>query len=199
MEEQNNYEEHAENFYNLLEKVGNNRSFKTPLGSHKNYIEHIVLRNYQDYVVSAGIINDNLTPLGENKREEFRHYFNTIISMEHILDYMYYELKDTFYPSIRFDEFKTNLQEEHNILTQISDTANALKHCIRAYRGKIQKDKKHAKDIVTSEVRVNISLSKGLQDINQEFNYDSQILIEGFEFWWGYINGKFEIKLTEGV
>lgn len=199
MEEQNNYEEQAENFYNLLEKVGNNRSFKTSLGSHKNYIEHIVLRNCQDYMVTAGIINDNLTPLGENKREEFRHYFNAIVSMEHILDYMYYELKDECYPAIRFDQFKTNIQKEHNILEQISDTANALKHCIRAYRGEIQKDKKHAKDIVTSEVRVNISLSNGLQDITQDFNYDSQLLIDGFKFWWEYINGKKEINPIEGA
>lgn len=194
MEEQHNYEEHAENFYNLLEKVGSNRSFKTPLGSHKNYIEHIVLRNCQDYVVTAGIINDNLTPLGENKREEFRHYFNAIVSMEQILDYLYFETKDNCKIKIGQRNFKKNILNQHPILKEISETANAFKHCITK-----NPDKKNARDTVKNEIKANISLSKGLQDITQDFNYDSQILIDGFKFWLEYINSKNEIKIIEGA
>ncbi|MDD3593840.1 MAG: hypothetical protein PHX18_04335 [Candidatus Gastranaerophilales bacterium] len=187
-------EEQAENFYNLLKKVGTNRSFKTPLGSHKNYIEHIVLRNCQDYITTAGIINDNLTPLGKNKREEFRHYFNAIVSMEQILDYLYFETKDNYKIKIGQSNFKKNILNQHPILKEISETANAFKHCITN-----NPDKKNAKDAVTSTIKTNISLSKGLQDITQEFNYDSQILIDGFNFWWGYVNGKIKITFTEGA
>ncbi len=187
-------EEHAENFYNLLEKIGNSNSFKTPLGSHKNYIEHIVLRNCQDYMITAGIINDNLTPLGENKREEFRHYFNSIVSMEQILDYLYFETKDNYKIKSGQRNFKKNILNQHPILKEISETANAFKHCITN-----NPDKKNAKDAVTSTIKTNISLSKGLQDIAQEYHYDSQLLIEGFKFWLEYINGKKEITLTEGA
>ena len=65
----------------------------SPIRHHYDYIQLVALMNCCDFFIELGLIGKNQTPILKNPREAFRKYINAIISLDHILDYLYYHSK----------------------------------------------------------------------------------------------------------
>ena len=171
---------------------------KGPLGSHRNYITHIVLPNCLDYF-QVQKSNAELTNIhSASKYEEFRLFLNAVESMNNVLDYYYYENEESLSINGLF-AYRKEATKKYPILSRVAELANAYKHCVREHRGKKDKKSLWAKDIQRPSLVVNINLqsitnAKNKEDIKVDANFVfewpipeyEKIFIEAFEFWRTY-------------
>lgn len=171
---------------------------KGPLGSHRNYIAHIVLPNCLDYFKvqsrNAELSNRNTA----SKYEELRAFLNAVESMNNVLDYYYYENEESLSVG-SLVTYRKNVMTKYPVLSRIAELANAYKHCVREHKGKKDKKSLWAKDIQRPSLAVNIDLSsianaKKKEDIKVDAAFvfewpipeHEKTFIEAFEFWRTY-------------
>lgn len=171
---------------------------KGPLGSHRNYIAHIVLPNCLDYF-QVQKRNADLNNLhSASKYEELRFFLNAVESMNNVLDYYYYENEESLSVDGLF-AYRNKATKKYPILSRVAELANAYKHCVREHKGKKDKKSLWAKDIQRPSLVVNIDLQnitnvKNKEDIkvDADFVFEWPIpeyektFIEAFEFWRTY-------------
>lgn len=167
---------------------------KGPLGSHRNYINHIVLKNCTDYfIVQKGNL-EHKNIHASSRYEELRHFLNAIESMNNVIDYFYYENEESISYSNLFD-FKKAVNEKYPITLKIADLANAYKHCIREGKKGKNSNKLWAKDLQKPSLVVNVNLSDvNKLNVNAEYRFEwpiekyEEVITEGFNFYMKYDN-----------
>jgi hypothetical protein len=162
-----------------------------PLGSHLNYLSHIVIPNVMDYEqIKRGNAEkgQRATP---NKYNEFRHFLNAIESLNNILDYYYFEneveLLDRFE---NVGKFRKNVHEKHAQLNALANMANAYKHCVRTNKGEKNNSMPWAKDLQNPSLHVSINITTG--KVEAEYNFEwpihsnEEVMCNAFRFWHSY-------------
>lgn len=174
---------------------------KGPLGSHLNYLRHIVMPNCMDYLQLQQANRDSGENSNPSKYEELRRFLNAIESMNNIPDYFYWEnelaLKEKQIGSVK--AYRIKVGEKYHVLAHVAELANAYKHCVRTNRdGKKNTGKKWAKDIqlpqMTIDVDIDFHKMEKKEDIkvNPIYKFDwpiashEKIFNEAFEFWKKY-------------
>lgn len=154
----------------------------SPISSHRNYIALIALANCAEVFRSLNLVGRNEIPESINSRDEFRKYFNAIITIDHIVDYMYWEDENLDKTQISCSDYKFNIAKQYPIIGKIASYANAYKHKKRIFKG----DKENKKLIET------LNFNKQNLNVDGESNYylpyDLNLLKEAFKFWHEYIN-----------
>ncbi len=108
--------------------------FTGPLGGHRNYLTHIALSNCVDYMALKKGHQERGDCSNPAKKKEFRYFLNAIESLNNILDYYFYENENAVLePSLQ--KFKEALHSAHPELKELSELANAYKHCVRESKG----------------------------------------------------------------
>ena len=171
---------------------------KGPLGSHRNYIAHIVLPNCLDYF-QVHKRNKELNNLhSASKYEELRFFLNAVESMNNVLDYYYYENEESLSVD-SLSAYRKKAMTRYPVLSRVAELANAYKHCVREHRGKKDEKSLWAKDIQRPSLVVNIDLpsivnAKKKEDIKVDANFvfewpipeHENVFVEAFEFWSTY-------------
>jgi hypothetical protein len=167
---------------------------KGPLGSHRNYLNHIALMNCIDYFnlqKKHEEMNESNTP---SKYEELRLFLNAIESLNNILDYFYYENEDSISHS-KLNDFKRAVFGQYPALNDVADIANAYKHCIREGRSGKNAKLPWAKDLQKPSLVVDINISDTSQPkVEAEFKFEwpisehEEAISEAFRFWIKYQN-----------
>jgi hypothetical protein len=168
-------------------------TFKGPLGSHRNYIKHIALQNYDDYQALCELNKENGKRNTPDKYKEFRLFLNVIESMNNILDYLYFEHEDEVQQS-NLKDFKRAVWNKHPELEALADLANAYKHCVREWRGVKNSPLHWAKDLQNPQLKVNVTISPS-EGFNASVNYEflwpivehEQSLEKALKFWLSYV------------
>jgi len=173
--------------------------FKGPLGSHRNFINHMALANYQDYQTLCGLNKENGKQQTPDKYKEFRYFLNAVESFNNILDYFYYE-NESELGDVNLTQFKRKVFVKYPILEELSDLANAYKHCIREKRERRTRtfvkntELAWAKDLQKPEINVDINISheSGVgANVTYNFNWpipeNEKIINNVFLFWLDYI------------
>jgi len=167
--------------------------FKGPLGSHRNFINHIAIANYQDYQTLCGLNIDNGKQQTPDKYKEFRYFLNAIESFNNILDYFYYE-NEAELEGVNLNPFKKSVYVKYPELEKISELANAYKHCIRVYHGRKNTELPWAKDLQKPELNVDVKISNSADvsaNISYKFSWpiaeNEEVIHKVFLFWLDYI------------
>lgn len=150
----------------------------SPIRNHFDYIQLIALENCADFFISIKLIGQNTEPIINNSRRTFTKYFNCIITLEHIIDYMYFDSEYYILKKVGLKIYKNNILMQHPILQKISNYANAYKHCIR---NKKQFDIDDIEDVI----------------YNDGIGFNLKLLKEAFKFWSDYINSKQIVQYKE--
>ncbi|MFZ8198956.1 hypothetical protein [Alteromonas portus] len=166
---------------------------KGPLGSHKNYIQLIVLENFYDYKELSGLNCEQGRKKSPDKCKEFRYFLNAVESMNNVLDYLYYEHESEIqHESII--EFKRAVWDRYPALERLAEIANAYKHCVReGWKGK-NKNLLWAKDLQKPHLHIDteLCLNKGVSTaLTYDFKWPidelERVLNEGVQFWLEYV------------
>jgi hypothetical protein len=168
--------------------------FTGPLGGHRNYLTHIALSNCVDYVALKTGHQEQGDCSNPAKYKEFRHFLNAVESLNNILDYYFYEYEETIpEPSLR--EFKEDVHFAHPELKELSELANAYKHCVRENKGRKQTNLPWARDLQFNFLSIHVNVSQ-LPEIKvaAEYNFEgptcehSQVFDRACKFWFSYHN-----------
>lgn len=167
--------------------------FKGPLGSHRNYINHISIENYHEYKRLCGLNEEQGKDKTPDKYKEFRCFLNVIESMNNILDYLYFEHEGEIKQS-NLKEFKRAVWDEYPELENLANLANAYKHCIREARNVKNETLPWAKDLQKPQLNIDVNISPP-SDVKTSVNYDfpwpisehEQVLEDALNFWIEYI------------
>ena len=149
----------------------------SPIRNHFDYIQWIALENCSDFFLTVNLIGDNTIPVINDPRRVFTKYFNCIITLEHIIDYMYYD-SEYYSSNVGPKKYKNNILKQYPILQKISNYANAYKHCFRNSKPYEIDDKE---DII----------------FNNGIDFNLKLLQESFRFWYNYINSKQIVQYKE--
>jgi hypothetical protein len=174
-------------------KAGKSKAFKGPLGSHKNFINHIALENYHEYKNLCGLNEESRKNRTLDKYKECRYFLNVIESMNNILDYLYFEHEDKIQQS-SLRSYKSAVWAKYPELRELANLANAYKHCIREGRGGKNMNRPWAKDLQKPQLNVDVKISSSL-GVNTLVNYDfpwpinkhERVLEKAVKFWMAYI------------
>jgi len=168
--------------------------FKGPLGSHRNYLTHIALPNSVDYMALAKGHEEAQDASTSSKYKELRYFLNAVESLNNILEYYFYE-NETIIQEPTVQGFKQSVYITHPELRDLSNLANAYKHCVRESNGSKRTNVPWAKDLQIPEVRVYIDLSqrpKVKVDAGYLFQGPTPQHLEVFhkalKFWFSYHN-----------
>jgi hypothetical protein len=173
---------------------------KGPLGSHRNYIIHIVLPNCLDYIQLQNSNREIGNQQAASKYDELRSFLNAIESMNNVLDYYYYENEDSLSAS-SLNKYRKKAMKKYPILFRIAELANAYKHCVREHRGEKNEKSPWAKNLQRPRLDVNIDLASMFnapqkkEDIKVGADYYfewpipeyEKIFDAAFEFWRTYV------------
>lgn len=167
--------------------------FKGPLGSHKNYIQHIVLENFYDYKELCGLNCENERNKAPDKCKEFRYFLNVVESMNNVLDYLYYEHESEIRHE-SFTKFKRAVWDQYPDLERLADIANAYKHCVREGKKGKNKNLPWAQDLQKPQLNIDIELCL-IKGVSTAVTYDfkwpiddhEEVLNEVVQFWLDYI------------
>lgn len=168
-------------------------TFKGPLGSHKNYIHHIALENFQEYKMLCGLNDENSKDKPPDRYKEFRYFLNAIESMNNILDYLYFEHEaEIQHPKL--NHYKKAVWNKYPELEELANLANAYKHCIREGRGGKNANLPWAKDLQKPQLNIGVKITQ-TEGVNVSVDYNfprpisehEQILENAFRFWIMYV------------
>jgi hypothetical protein len=171
-------------FRDFAEKVTD--IFKGSFGSLRNFLETVALQNCVDYFRELEKESPDKT-----KREQARHLFNAIVSLDSAVDYMFWE--QTQAPTVK--ALIAGLPSE---IGELREMANALKHCVRGgydKGGRFQPNpsKTPAKAIVRPQVNVTVKLTNeggpaGIRmDVSTELlEAAHRALLAAFGYWRRY-------------
>jgi hypothetical protein len=166
-------------------------SFKGPLGSHLNYITHIALQNQFEYLKLKKKHEEENNSGTAAKYDEFRLFLNAVESFNNIIDYFYFEYEDRItYKKV--DEFRKAIHRKYPDLDELSELANAYKHCVRTRNGKKNDKLPWARDLQASrlEIHINISRDKPIIDADYEFPWPleehERKMFKALDFWLAY-------------
>lgn len=181
-----------------------------------HFISEIVLPNFQFFEKSF------TSSPGNQKAGSFRSFYNSVVSMNSILDYLFWECLDlqniinngegdsAEYQgilSVKMEEegrFRNNLYKLYPVLSDIHEIANALKHCKRKKTGKIGASTVFQQ---SSTLKVNLELNIGnytQNNIKSSSSIETEATIigthlntlkSGFSFWINY--GNFDASFVE--
>jgi hypothetical protein len=167
--------------------------FRGPLGSHRNYISYVALPNCVEYFSCKKLNEEQGRSSTPVKYGEFRLFLNAVESLNNILDYLHSEHKNRARKK-EVGSFRKAVNAKFPALGELSDLANAYKHCGRYDDGK---NWKRATDLqkTHTHVKVHISLSNpsaSRADAYYEFSgplpeHDT-VLNDAFKFWLDYHN-----------
>jgi hypothetical protein len=166
-------------------------SFKGPLGSHFNYITHIALQNQIEYMKIKKRHEEDGSTGTSGKYEEFRLFLNAIESFNNIIDYLYFEHEDQInYKDI--DGFRKAIHKKYPELGELSDLANAYKHCVRTRRGEKNDKLPWARDLQAPRLDININVSEAQPSVKVEYEFPWPLeeheskLFKALDFWLAY-------------
>src|SRR6267142_717420 len=109
--------------------------FRGPLGSHRNYLTYIALPNSVDYMGLVKGHEETGNVSTSAKYTELRYFLNAVESLNNILEYYFYENEPTISePTVQ--DFKQSVYSTHPELRDLSNLANAYKHCVRESNGR---------------------------------------------------------------
>jgi hypothetical protein len=160
--------------------------FKGSFGSLRNFLERVALPNCVDYFWEAKKETRDKT-----KREQTRHLFNAIVSLDSAVDYMFHEHTEA--PTVT--ALIAGLPPE---IGELRELANALKHCVRGNDrgGRFQPSpsKTPAKAVVYPKINVTVKLTNeggpaGVKlDVSTEMLATAnEILGRAFGYWFHYV------------
>ncbi len=158
------------------------------MGSHGNYITHIAFPNHFDYLSCKKRNEEQGRSSTSIKYGELRLFLNAVESLNNILDYLHSEHKDRIKKGLR--EFKKAIKSKFPVLGELSDLANAYKHCGRFDDGQSWK---RASDLQKAHLNVQINVTEPtLSCADYQFwgpllEHD-KTLNEVFRFWQNYHN-----------
>ena len=150
----------------------------SPIRHHWDYIQLIALENCSEFFIDIGLIGNNITPTINDSRRTFTKYFNALITLEHILDYLYYNSnysQEGHKDYMKFGAYKNNILDQYPLLMKISNYANAYKHCQRKQKPHPVSDRD---DII----------------FNDGLGFNLKLIKDAFKFWHDFINSKIEIE-----
>ena len=166
-------------------------TFKGPLGSHKNYITYIAFENQLDYLTIKKQHEEDGCSATPDRYKEFRLFLNAVESFNNIIDYLYFEHEDQIkYQKV--DDFRKAIHVKYPELDELSELANAYKHCIRERRGQKNDKLAWARDLQKPILNININLNQFLPLVNAEYKFLWPIeeheskLYKVFDFWLEY-------------
>lgn len=181
-----------------------------------HFISEIVLPNYHFFEKSFVSSPEN------QKAGSFRSFYNSVVSMNSILDYLFWECLDlqniintsdvgsAEYKgilSVKMEEegcFRKNLYKLYPVLSDINEIANALKHCKRKDPGKIGVStvfqqsstlKVNLELSIGNNTRNNIKCSSSIEPEATIIGTHLNTLKSGFSFWINY--GNFDASYVE--
>jgi len=158
--------------------------FKGPLGSHLNYLSFIVLENCNDYFLLLKQQQEKKQNKTPDNFKRLRYFLNAIESLNNIPEYIFHEFKDEKkWNDKQLSNIVGKIRNNFLILKDITQIANAYKHCIRKNKSNLS-----APDLQASIFKIKLESKK----IDIEFNFNSieseDILGEAFRFWIKYKN-----------
>ena len=163
--------------------------FRGPLGGHRQYIAHIALENYADYLrhLKRKDENHGRAPAGFAEYTEFRLFLTAVESMNNILDYFYYEHVRQPAPGNPLNEFRKRLYLKYPDLGTLNGLANAYKHCVQH---KAHERPAHDLQHTYLSVSINLSQSECLPRVEYHFlgplPDDHATAAAVFKFWLDY-------------
>jgi len=172
----------------------------SPFSNHYQYVQHIVLNNLWAFKCSFKEDKDNI-------RRNSCLFFNAVVSVNHIPDYMFWEWEEDLKKiGIKKESvFYAHLvkTEEFSFMKDIRDVANAAKHCC---------SKMKARDISKNLLGMNVELIpdennefvKGFKissDISTESYYEKNyaVIERAWQFWVNYHPDKYKEKIFENA
>jgi len=171
-----------------------------PLGSHRNYLRHIVIPNCMDYLQLQQANRESEENGNPSKYEELRYFLNAIESMNNVPDYYYWE-NESALKEKQIDRIKTyrdKVCKKYPVLDGIAELANAYKHCVRASGGKKNTGKMWAKDLQRPQMTIDVDFDlhkiekKENINVNPTYRFNwpieshEKVFNEAFEFWRKY-------------
>lgn len=169
--------------------------FMGPLGHHKNYIQHIVFPNCEDYL---NLVEENKSKKIDTKEKykELRYFINASEALNNILEYMYFDSLGNLdkYSIGDFIKFKNKFYNEYSFLKEIEDFSNAYKHRYRMNKGKYNSKLKNAEEYMHKTISVNIAFNQSEIKVTKvEYTYNNDVnkdlIMQAYKYWFNYING----------
>lgn len=165
---------------------------KGPLGSHRNYLTHIVLPKCIDYLGLVKGREETGNASTSAKYTELRFFLNAVDSLNNILEYYFYE-NEAFIAEPSVQAFKESTDNSHPELRDLADIANAYKHCVRQRGSQKRTNVPWAEDLQMPEVRVYIDFlqrPKVSVDVDYMFQAPTAHPLEMFhkalKFWFSH-------------
>jgi hypothetical protein len=160
--------------------------FKGSFGSLRNFLEMVALPNCVDYFREAEKETRDKT-----KREQTRHLFNAIVSLDCAVDYMFSE-------QTQVSSFRVFFSGQPAEVRNLREISNALKHCVRGSEkgGLFRPDpsKTAAKAVVYPKINVTVKLTNeggpaGVKlDVSTEMlGAANEVLTAAFGYWFHYV------------
>ena len=168
--------------------------FAGPLGGHRSYLTHIALDNCVDYLRLTKDRQERGDCSNPAKYKEFRYFLNAVESLNNVLDYYFYE-NEKIVPEPTLQNFKEARYSAHPELKELSELANAYKHCVRERNGQKQAHLPWARDLQVNVLNIYVNVSQ-LPEVKvaAEYNFEGppsahlEIFHRAFEFWLSYHN-----------
>ena len=184
-------------------------TFRGPLGSHRNYIQHIAFENFLEYCDLVKVNEEQGDRSARTRYKEVRYFLNAVESFNNIPDYVYFDTYRgdwTKPPTVA--EFRDALHKLNPCLARVAEIANAYKHCVRGRggRGKWTKNEKgvlHAADLTKSELLMQVIVHPDQPlEFAHEHRFESidstdKAMDEAWAFWIEYVNGEDDIDVAQ--
>lgn len=160
--------------------------FKGPLGSHRNYIIHIALANQRDYRRMRKKHEEEGRTATPDKYREFRLFLNAVESFNNVLDYMYFEYEGRIRHRT-LETFRSAVHKKYPQLGELSELANAYKHCVRR-----NNDQLRARDVQAPRLNIRVKLGEACPSVTAEYEFPWPVekheskLYKVFDFWLEY-------------
>jgi hypothetical protein len=178
--------------------------FCGPLGDHRNYLNHIALSNCVDYFALRKHHQERSDSSTSAKYKELRYFLNAVESLNNVLDYFFYEYEGEIGHS-KIRDFIKAAHSKYPELKEVSDLANAYKHCVREFvSGQKRSDLPWAKHLQRTDVLVHVKISRNKDvKVAAEYNFQGPLnehresLDRAFKFWFDYNNDSASTKLKD--
>jgi hypothetical protein len=176
--------------------------FRGPLGGHRQYLVHIALENYADYLRYPKRIDENQgrAPVGVAQYTEFRLFLTAVESMNNILDYLYYEHVNQPAPGNPLHKFRKRVYRKYPHLGTLNEMANAYKHCVQH-----KAHERPAHDLQRTHVSVSIDLSRPERLPQAEYHFSGPLPDDHatadavFKFWLNYHQTNYTDPTTDDI
>lgn len=172
----------------------------SPFSNHYQYIQHIVLNNLWAFKCSFKEDRNNI-------RRNSCLFFNAVVSVNHIPDYMFWEWEEDLKNIGIKKEFAlySHLEkiDDFSFMKNIREVANAAKHCVRRDKSKM-KAREISKEFIKMDVDIPERIEK-IEDIKIKSDFSTEsyyeknlhVIENAYHFWKNYHPNKYKEKIFE--